>query len=153
MANIYSITTIRRKVKEYGKIINAPARSLRVFTTSDGFGTPYIEIGTNEYSYIISERGSELERRRTNDLDTLLYWILSDIVSNMAEEWELEHRKPNEDSRRQLFAKEIELMEQLEPKFAKWKKKEIREILKKYPYDDELYKNARKIDPVNELDS
>jgi len=54
----------------------------------------------------------------------------------MAVEWELDHRKSNEDSRRQLFAKERELMEQFDTKFAQWKKKEIDDFLKKHPYKD-----------------
>lgn len=56
----------------------------------------------------------------------------------MASEYELEHRKPNEDFRRQLFAKQIELMEQLDSKFAQWNKEELEKILEKSPYEDDL---------------
>ncbi|WP_419716350.1 Imm63 family immunity protein [Acinetobacter soli] len=34
----------------------------------------------NEYFYIVEERGIELEYRRIDNIDILLYWIISDIV-------------------------------------------------------------------------
>jgi hypothetical protein len=132
----YSITTIRKKVREYGKKINAPKKLLTIRTTSDGFATPYIEINKESYNYVVSERGTEFKRKKTTDLDKILYWIFKDIVFELASEFELNHRKEDEDFRRILFVKEIELMEKLDPKWGKWLKKEQNEILKKYPYED-----------------
>ncbi|MFX0023526.1 MAG: Imm63 family immunity protein [Candidatus Hermodarchaeota archaeon] len=137
MAKIYSISTIRKKVREYGKRIDAPSQLLTVRSTTDGFGTPHIEIDKKGYNYVVSERGKEFERRQTNDLDTLLYWIFKSIVFSMASDYELEHRKLNEDFRRQLFARRIELMEQLDSKFALWEKQDIEKTLKEHPYDDD----------------
>jgi len=138
MVRIYSISTIRKKVKEYGKKINAPTRFLRVPSLSNGFGTPYIEIDKNGYNYVVSERGTEFKRQHTKDITKFVYWIFKDIVFQIASEYELNHRRPNEDSRRQLFAKTIELMELLDPKFAKWEKEEIKKILEKNPYCDTI---------------
>lgn len=126
-------------MKKYGKGTSASHRSLTVLTTSDGFGTQHIEIDEYEYNYVISERGTEFERRKTNHIDLLLYWILTDIVSDLAGEWELEYRKPNEDRRRQRFTKEIELVEQLDSKLAKWKEEKIQEFLKKHSSKDSLH--------------
>jgi len=138
MGKIYSISTIRKKVREYGKKINAPSHLLTVRATSDGFGTPYIEIDKNGYNYVVSERGVEFERRQTKDIDKLLYWILKSTVFIMANDYELEHRKPNEDFRRQLFAKQIELMSQLDSKFVQWIKEELDKVLEESPYEDNL---------------
>ena len=138
MVKFYSISTIRKKVKEYGNKINAPTRLLSVRTSSDGFGTPHIEIDENGYNYVVSERGVEYERKKTKEITKLLYWIFNDIVFNMASDYELEHRNPNEDSRRQLFAKIIELMEQLDSNFAQWQKEELDKFLEEAPYDDDL---------------
>jgi len=138
MGKFYSISTIRKKVREYGKKINAPSRLLTVRATSDGFGTPYIEIDKNGYNYIVSERGVEFERRQTRNTDQLLYWIFKSIVFIMANDYELEHRKPNEDHRKLLFAKQIELMEKLDSKFAQWEKEELDKILEEAPYEDDL---------------
>jgi len=137
MDKFYSISTIKKNVKELGKKINAPKRYLTLHTTTDGFGTPHIEIVENGYNYVVSERGVEYERKQTKDIKELLYWIFKDIVFSMASEYELEHRKPNEDSRRQLFAKIIELMEQIDSKFAKWQKEELDKFLEENPYDDD----------------
>ena len=137
MSKTYSFSTIRKKIREFGKKINAPSHLLSVRSTGDGFGNPHIEIGKNEYFYVVTERNMEFERRKTNNFDKLLYWLLSDIVFIMASKFELENRNPDEDSRRQLFAKEINLMEKIDPKFVKWKKEEISKILANNPYEDE----------------
>ncbi|MHA2430247.1 MAG: Imm63 family immunity protein [Promethearchaeota archaeon] len=138
MVKIYSISTIRKKVREFGKKINAPSHILTVRTSSNEFGTPHIEIDEKGYNYVVSERGIEHERRQTKDINILLYWIMNSIVFIMASDYELKNRKKNEDFRRQLFAKEIELMEQLDSKFAQWKKEELDKILEEYPYDDDF---------------
>jgi len=138
MVKVYSISTIRKRVREYGKKINASSYLLNVRTTTDGFGTPHIEIDENGYNYVVSERGNEYERRQTKDIHILLYWIFKDIVFILASEHELNNRKPNEDSRRLLFAKLIELLEKLDSEFAQWEKEEQEKILKEHPYDDDL---------------
>ena len=138
MDKFYSISTVRKKIKEYGKKIKAPSRYLRIRTTSDGFGTPYIEINEKGYNYIVNERGVEHKREQTKDIDKFIYWIFKDVVFDMASSYELEHRRRNEDSRRQLFAKILELMEQLDPKFLKWEKEDLDKILDKNPYNDSI---------------
>lgn len=137
MVDIYSISTIRRKVREYGKRIHAPRNMLTIRTISDGFGTPHIEIDEKGYNYVVSERGEEYDRKHTKDINKLLYWIFELIVFDMASEYELENRKPNEDFRRVLFSKEIELMESLDLQWAQWKRKEIDKVLNEHPYEDD----------------
>ncbi len=63
---------------------------------------------------------------------------MNSIVFMIGSDYELKNRKNNENFRRQLFAKEIELMEQLDSKFAQWKKEELDKILEEYPYDDDF---------------
>ena len=138
MAKIYSISTIRKKLREYGKKINAPSHLLIVRSSSDEFGTPHVEINEEGYNYVVSERGEEYERNQTKDIDKLLYWIFKSVVFIMASDYELEHRKSNEDFRRQLFTKQIELMEQLDSKFGQWIREELDKVLEKFPYDDKL---------------
>jgi hypothetical protein len=88
--------------------INAPKHLLSVRTTSDRFGSPYIEINKNGYNYVVSESGVEFKREQTKNISVLLYWIFKDIVFSIASDYELEQRNPNEDSRRQLFIKILE---------------------------------------------
>jgi len=135
MTDLYSISTIRKKVREYGKKIKTPEKLLKIATTSDGFGTPFIEINESGYNYVVSERGVEFKRRITKDLDKLLYWIFEAIVFQMASEYELKHRNSGEDFRRLLFSKEVELFKTLNPEWAIWKKEEIKRILKESPFE------------------
>ena len=139
MVKIYSISTIRKKVGDYGKKINVPSHLLTVRASSDGFGSPHIEINEMGYNYIVIERGTEFERKQTMDIDLLLYWIFTSIVFIMASEYELENRKPNEDFRRQLFSREIELMDKMNSKFGQWKREELAKTLETTPYDDDSY--------------
>ncbi|MFX1477115.1 MAG: Imm63 family immunity protein [Promethearchaeota archaeon] len=136
MVKMYSISTIRKKVREFGKKINAPKHLLIVRSSSDELGNPHIEVDENGYNFVVSERGKEFERKKTKDINILLYWIFKSIVFIMASEYELENRSPNEDFRIQLFTKQIELMEKLDSKFAQWNKEEIDKILEESPYDD-----------------
>jgi hypothetical protein len=135
MGDLYSISTIRKKVREYGKKIGAPKELLTVTTTTDGFGTPYIEIGDQEYHYIVSERGTEHKRKTTRDVHKLLYWIFKDIVFEMASDYELNHRKPEEDFRKLLFNKDLALFEKLDNQWYVWEKEDIDNILKENPYE------------------
>ena len=135
MGEQYSISTIRKKVRELGKKINAPKKLLTIRSTTDGFGTPHIEIDDKGYHYIVSERGTEFRRDNTRDLHTLLYWIFKDIVFQMASAYELNHRKPDEDFRRLLFSKSLELFEKLDKQWYAWEKENIDTFLKETPYE------------------
>ena len=98
---------IQEKIYEYGSIINAPKDVLKIYPSPQPDGTPYIKINNNEYLYIVEERGMELERRRTANIDVLLYWIMSDVIFFLASQYELENRAKGFDSRRLIFKKEI----------------------------------------------
>ena len=135
MGDLYSISTIRKMVREYGKKIGVPKQLLTVQTTTDGFGTPHIEIDDQGYHYVVSERGTEHKRKTTSDFHTLLYWIFKDIVFEMASDFELNHRKPEEDFRRILFNKDLELFEKLDRQWYMWEKEDIDNILKENPYE------------------
>jgi len=97
-------------------------------------GAAHAEIVNGEYHYVVTERGSEFERKIAQDEDELLYWFTSDSLSSIASGWELEHRNENEDSRRQLFAKRIELFNKINPKWAARKQAYHEKVLKEHPY-------------------
>lgn len=114
-------------------------RILAPFASSPtGDGSPHVElVGTTLY-FVVSERGSEFERRPTSDSDELLYWLLSSVTASAAGVWELRHRRPGEDSRRLLFAKEVEILAALSPRWAERKKMELDCVLKSHPFVDRL---------------
>lgn len=104
--------------------------------TMDCDAAPYLEIVNDEYHYVVNERGAELVRRRTTDPDEVLYWFISNVISDIAGEYELTHRIEGVDSRRLWFAKEIEWLAQINEEWGRRKQKEFETILKDHPYND-----------------
>jgi hypothetical protein len=52
-------------------------------------GGPHVEIIGDKYHYVVTERGSELERKITTDRQELLYWLISGVVFEMVGDFEL----------------------------------------------------------------
>ena len=127
---------IQEKIYEYGSIINAPKDVLKIYPSPQPDGTPYIKINNNEYLYIVEDRGMELERRRTANIDVLLYWIMSDVIFFLASQYELENRAKGFDSRRLIFKKEIELFKVLKKEWGNITETRINQILEETPYND-----------------
>ena len=98
-------------------------------------GSPHVEV-RDTYHFVIRERGIELSRRRTSDLEELFYWIMEWLASSMSWDYELRHRRKGEDPRRQGFAKQCELLAALSPEWAERKRAEQAEILDRHPYHD-----------------
>lgn len=98
---------------------------------------PHIEVDNfGSLNYVIIERGEELERKITDKLDDLLYWIFSSVTFSLACNIELKNRIEDKDCRRIMFENQEELLGQLN---ENWRLKEIvehQEILKKRPFDD-----------------
>ena len=68
--------------------IAAPASSLPTFGKTEDGARPHIEVRSDAYHYVVVERGCELERKRTPDLQELLYWVFSDVTHQMAFQYE-----------------------------------------------------------------
>lgn len=101
-------------------------------------GSPHVEKRGSIYSFVVTERGNEYERRMTADPDELLYWLVSGVVFSAAVWWESKHRRANEDSRRAFFCKEIEWLSELSSDWAARKRTEINEVLRTHPFSDGL---------------
>jgi hypothetical protein len=97
-------------------------------------GAAHAEVVNGQYHYVVTERGSEFERKIAKNEEELLYWFVSDSVFSIACAWELEHRKEDEDCRRQLFSKQIELLHKVNPKWAARKKAYYEQVLSKNPF-------------------
>lgn len=130
----YSITTIRKKIRDYCEVLEAPKELKTIKTTPSAFGDPHIEIDEKGYQYVIHERGNEIERKITQEMEELLYWIMKDITFEMASEYEVNHRRKNQDSRRILFETQLKLLKKAKEEFYIRRKEEIKNLLQKYPY-------------------
>lgn len=129
------LDSVRERVVELARTIGAPADYLPTYGSSQDSARPHIEAGSG-YSYVVVERGRELRRDRTADLDELLYRAFVEITFRMAGGFELAHRRGWEDSRRQLFARQIELLERLSPAWGAKQAEEHRRTLSRHPFVD-----------------
>ena len=96
---------------------------------------PYISCDYS-YCWVVMERGAERERRRTNDLDELLYWVFEATTQGLALNYELHHRNPAEDFRRGMFRHQLDLLGQLDLAWRCRCEREIERILENHPFHD-----------------
>lgn len=129
------IEPIKKRYYELAKQIGAPEKYIQFREHPLGDGSPHIEFSTLYY-FVVSERGTEYERRPTNDPDEILYWLISDLTKQMAIEFELTHRIETEDCRRKIFSKHLDLLNSVNSTWADKKQDEYNRILKQYPYND-----------------
>lgn len=106
-------------------------------TSATHSGAAHAElIADRIFYYVVTERGKEYERRFTPDPDELLYWFVSDAAFAAACDWEVRNRRPDEDFRRQLFSKQVELLALVSGAWAQRQRLEQEVILKDHPFDD-----------------
>jgi len=134
-ANLVSLETIRTRIEHLAAEIDAPATYLPTFGNSRHDGSHHIELD-RLYNWVVCERGSELQRRSTADLDELLFWVFSTVTFSMAVDFELAHRRSREDFRRQLFQKQEELLSKLSQPLADREARDHQAILQRNPFRD-----------------
>ena len=128
---------IENLTKDLASRIKAPTNLLPTFSSPVGDATPNIEVDNSGlYHLVISERGTEYERKVTSDLDDLMYWVFSGVTFSMACHYEIKNRVEDKDSRRIMFAKQLELLAILNKDWEKRERKEHESILINNPFDD-----------------
>jgi len=108
------------------------SRTSNVF--NDG-ASIYVE--NSKYYYIIMERGQLNKLFESKDLEEVLYPLFESITFSLASDYELNHRIENEDSRRLLWKKQLELLKKINRNFFVKCQIEIEKILKIAPFNDE----------------
>ena len=131
--NLLDARMIQRRVKALAAKLGKP--SFTVDSRSMEDGSPHIEV-SHAYYLIVRERGLELSRKRTNDLDELLYWIIEGLTAQMSWDFEVRHRREGEDPRRQAFPKQVELLASLSSEWAERQRLDQQEILERHPFHD-----------------
>ena len=130
------LAEIEQRIRRLAARIGAADRELPTFGYSEDGARPHVEVTAQRLHYVVVERGEELERRTTRDVDELLWQVFADITFSLAGRFELAHRVPGQDSRRARFAKQVELLETLSPVWAKRRSEEHTVILASHPFDD-----------------
>ena len=129
------LAAIQVEVRRLASQLQAPDVELPTFGRSRHDGRPHIEVG-DTYDWVVCERGSEVTRRKTLDLDELLYWIFESATFSAATSWEVRNRIPGQDFRRLLFGRQRELLSQLSPAWALRRDEELKPTLRDHPFND-----------------
>ena len=135
---MYALSEIKSEVDRLAKKIRAPESLLPTYGRTRDAAHPHIEVDERGYHYVIVERGEELNRITTGDIDKLLYHVFEGVTFNLACEYELKHRVWKRDVRRLLFRHQIELLSVLSPHWAEIEFQDHARILSQHPFDDSL---------------
>lgn len=131
------IDALKDRFLELARAIDVPRSFVSFNEHATHDGSVHVELAGSHLYYVVTERGIEFERRHTEDPDTLLYWLVRDLTFQAACDWELKHRRENEDFRRQLFAKQLELLGSVKEEWRATREAEIRLTLAEHPFRDE----------------
>ncbi len=124
------------RIKDLADKIGVDYRYLPSIVNSKHDGHPTIIEINGQYHYVIKERNIEYKRLVFLNENDLLYQVFKDISFEMATDFELDQRIENQDSRRLILKKQLEILTLLNPKWGKRVKKEHRKIISQYPFDD-----------------
>jgi hypothetical protein len=122
---VCSLVAVEAEVDRLAAIIEPPRDLLPTYGYSRDLGYPHIEVQGVLMSYVTLERGKEIERHSSIDLDDILYWVFQSVTFSMAARFEVEHRVEGEDFRRLLWQKQFELLDKLNPAWTLRRRKEL----------------------------
>lgn len=128
--------TLKSIQARFRKLARALGSERALPTTPQHDGSAHAELVGGTYFYVVTERGTEYERRQTKDADELLAWFVRDLTSDIAGNWEVKHRVPSQDSRRLRFKKHIELLRDIDESWARTQESEYNDVLTRHPFDD-----------------
>lgn len=133
----FTLDEIKNKVQELANKINASSDLLPTYGYSKDFAYPHIEVDNSGLiHYVVIERGEELDRKTTDNLEEILYWIFSSVTFSIASEYELKNRIEDKDCRRIMFDKQEELLGMLNENWKQVENAKHKNILKIHPFDD-----------------
>lgn len=134
---LLSLDDIKKTVEQLASKIHAPQQLLPTYGRTRDGAWPHIEVdASGALHFVVVERGQELERKTTNDLNDLLYWIFDSITFSMSVDFELKNRKWGRDCRRMMFAKQEELLGILDPSWQQKQHEEHKRVIKENPFID-----------------
>jgi hypothetical protein len=131
-----SLDQIKAQVDLLAARVGASEYILPTYGRTEDGARPHIEVDRQAYHYVIVERGQELERVTTNELEELLYTIFKGVTFSLAIRYELKHRIEGQDCRRIVFQRQVELLSALSAEWGERESRRHKEILQRHPYDD-----------------
>jgi hypothetical protein len=132
-----TLTEIKTEVDRRAALIGAGGHyGLPTYGYSEDLARPHIEVDSRGYHFIVVERGQEVSRATTQDLDELLYQVFQTVTHTLASDYESRHRIKGQDSRGLLFQRQVEILSRLSARWAEREAEEHRRILAHHPFDD-----------------
>jgi hypothetical protein len=111
-----TLASIQARVNELLADLHPRTSSLPTYGRTEDGARPHLEVQKDgRMDFVVVERGRELRRDTTYDIDELLYWIFDGVTFTMACDWELAHRIEGQDCRKLIFTKQFELLADLDP--------------------------------------
>ncbi len=117
------ISELEKEYYKYGKIIEAPKKFLQFHTIPQHDGRAHIEYEGSDLIYVITERGIRFNEKRTTNPDELLFWLISDLTFEIANELSINECKTNEEYRKKLFLRQEALIGRINQEWEKQLKK------------------------------
>jgi hypothetical protein len=128
---------IEIKVNELAQKIGAPPNFLPTYGYSEQNARPHVEVSPWAYYYVVAQSGQEVSRYITLDINDLLYKIFTDVAFALSFPYAEENRIENQDIRRLVFRRQVELLTLLSPQWGERCSREIGQMLKQAPFDDD----------------
>jgi hypothetical protein len=112
------ITALKSRMVALAREIDVPDHLLPTFGYSEQNGRPHIELRDGEFHLVMEERGQEYGRFTTTSLDDLLYHVFRDATYSTAAA-RLRVSQLTSSSRRAILRSQIDLLERVNPDWAK----------------------------------
>lgn len=123
-------------VDRLAEVIDAPELLHPTYGVSEDGARPHIEFSGGQYHYVVVERGKELDRKSSADINEILFHVFEGITFSMAVDYEKRHRRRGEDSRRQLFDVQLGLLGKLNPAWKERTRERLDAVLAQHPFAD-----------------
>ncbi|MGI4885331.1 MAG: Imm63 family immunity protein [Janthinobacterium lividum] len=124
-----TLTAVETVIRALGQQLGAPAALLPTFGCNEDYARPEVRVDGAGYHFVVVERGRELDHRVFQQLEELLFTVFAGVTFAMASHYELHHRVAGQDSRILLFARQLELLAQLDADFANRLRPRYRQLL------------------------
>ncbi len=138
---MHSLDALSNVVHRLGSYINAPVQCFPYFQKCTHLpslwsGVVQIEIKRREYHYVVTDRGMEFQRFTFQNVEDLLFKIFSKITQSMASDFAAKRPDQNDEFRKIMFARQVELLGQIDCRWAQRRAAQIEDILYHHPYSD-----------------
>jgi hypothetical protein len=134
---LLNLFEIEGKVKQLAEKIGAPQDILPTYGYSEQSARPHVEVGSWTCAYVVAQSGQEVSRYTTRHVDQLLYKIFYDVTLMLSIQYAEQNRVENQDIRRIIFARQVELLSILSTQWGKRGANEQEQLLKEAPFDDD----------------